>query len=508
MEETRFQPTLNAWFHILAAVVMAGCAATRPARAAVDYPLNGSTVTATIEDELLMDPAVSFADIEVSTIDGVVTLSGEVDNLLAKERAVAIAGTVKGVRSVVDQIEVTPPWTVEDWEIEQDAQQALFYNSATDSWEIEVAVENNMATLTGSVDSWQEKNLAATVVKGVRGITDIENDIVIEWDADRSDQEIRAEVDERLRWDVLVDDALIDVQVDDGRVELTGTVGSVAERSRAREDAWVTGVEAVDTSGLDVEYWARDKRLRKDKYVAKSDTAIKDAVETAMFYDPRVNSMDVTTKVDGGYVTLRGTVGSLRAKRAAERDAWNTVGVLAVKNRIKVEAGTPTDEEVENRVEDFLSQDPYVERYEIGVEVRDGEVTLTGEVDTYFEKSRADDLAAAVYGVEGVDNKVEVDYEDIPIAYDPYVYTTDPTMYLWYDYEPDYTFATDAEIADEIDEEMWWSPWVDTDEIRVDVDNGVATLKGRVETRLEEDKAVEEAFEGGATWVVNEIEVE
>ena len=60
-----------------------------------------------IEDELLHDPATNAQAIDVHVEDGAVTLTGEADDSLAHQRAIALARQVRGVREVVDDLTVT-----------------------------------------------------------------------------------------------------------------------------------------------------------------------------------------------------------------------------------------------------------------------------------------------------------------------------------------------------------------------------------------------------------------
>ena len=62
-----------------------------------------SEITAAIERGLIQNPLVKSDQVDVETHRGVVTLSGMVSQLLAKERATEIAGSVKGVRSIVSK---------------------------------------------------------------------------------------------------------------------------------------------------------------------------------------------------------------------------------------------------------------------------------------------------------------------------------------------------------------------------------------------------------------------
>ncbi len=466
--------------------------------------MTDAQISDAVVKEFVFDAAVPSNEIDVGTTKGIVTLTGSVNNLLAKERATTIALTVKGVRSVVNRIDVKPFWGRSDREIEQDAVQALAKNPATESWEIRVDVEGKEAELTGTVDSWQEKQFAGKLVMGVKGVKGIDNRISVLYDSERKDSEILADVQGALRWDTRVDHALIDVKVDDGKVWLSGTVGSAAEKRQAFYDAWVAGVKVVNIGGLEVKKWARDESMRKDKYAIKPDEKVEDAIEWALIYDPRVLSTAVEADASKGTVTLRGEVESLSAKRAAAQDARNTVGVIRIVNLLKVRPTTVSDTLIEEDIEAALKRDPYVERYEIFVNVVDQTAYLSGSVDSYFEKGQAEQLAASTYGVKEVRNNLEVE-NGYPLVYDPFVDDFYPYGYAWYDYEPRYTFKTDAEVRDQIQDELWWSPYVDQNEVTVSVEDGRARLTGTVDTWAERHAATENAYEGGAVWVDNDL---
>ena len=484
-------------------LVFGFCAA---AGAAVMPAVNGTSISDAVESELSRDQAVPAYLLDVMTTDGVVTLSGTVNNILAKERAAQIAMTVKGVRTVVNKIKVSPSILRTDREIRRDIEDALLADPAADSYEIDVAVNNNVATLSGTVQSLQEKDLSETVAKGVRGVTAVNNKIEVNWPQKRSDLEIKADIEKTLEWDAYVDDGLIVVKVDDGVAKLFGTVGSAAEKRLARRDAYVNGVTAVNDRDLKVSKWARDDDLRKQKYAEKSDQDIRRAVEDALLYDPRVASFKIGTEVTANVVTLRGTVDNLKAKRAAAQDARNTVGVRWVDNRIKVTPDIQLSEPtVEKKVRDALLRDPYVSSYQILVDVSAGKARLSGTVDSYFEKLQAEDVASKVSGVILVDNDLAVRKDYDPYIYDPYVEEWYLGDYDWY--RPQYSYPTksDAEIKEQINDELFWSPFVDADQVNVTVDQGTATLTGTVDSWAEYSSAQENAYEGGAVYVDNDL---
>jgi osmotically-inducible protein OsmY len=186
--------------------------------------LSDDEIAQAIETELAIDPAVAAHNIDVLVTAGIANLSGKVDNILAKERAVEVSRSVKGVRGVVDRIIVRPIPRPDD-EILNAIENALLLNPATDSFEVRPYVENGVVILIGQVDSWQGKELAAMVAKQVHGVVELKNKIVVNIAEERSDREMAEEIREILRWDVRVDDALIDVAVENGNVTLFGGRG-------------------------------------------------------------------------------------------------------------------------------------------------------------------------------------------------------------------------------------------------------------------------------------------
>lgn len=467
--------------------------------------LNGTTISAAVERELTTDRSISNNNIAARLSEGVVTLSGTTDNLLAKERAELIAETVKGVQAVINLIDIEPAEDRTDQAIRDDVYSALQTDPATDTRERDVSVKDGVVTLSGTAQSWAEKQLSATIAKGVKGVTGLKNDIQIDYKYQRQDSQIKPEIEQALHWDVLIDDALIDVEVNDSSVTLTGIVGSAAEKRRAEYLSWVAGVTTVDNDGLEVARWARDTDLRTNKYVIKTEEEIKNAVQNALLYDPRVLSFNVTPKVTGSTVTLQGEVDNLIAARAAEEAAHNTVGVSAVKNHLTVRpAADFADALVAQTIRDTLFRNPVVDKYEISVGVTEGTAYLDGTVDSYHEKRVADELASRVNGVITVVNNLKVD-KPAPFFYEPYVYGGYLYDNDWYDYEPIKTEMTDAEIKGEIKDEMWWSPFIDADDVTVSVDDGIATLTGKVDSVSEYHAAVENAYEGGAIYVKNRL---
>jgi len=475
---TRRFPTVK----LLVSVVVLLCLLTTPvwAREITDKDINLA-----VQTKLQHDEGVAAHLIDVDTQKGIITLSGRVDNLLAKDRATQVAETIKGVRSVVNNIQVKTA-ARRDEDIHTDVRNALVFDPATEAYEVGVTVHQGILTLNGLVDSWQEKQLCAQVAKGVKGVKGVRNQIKVKRQGDRRDAEIQTEIQRALASDVWVDESSIKVSVTSGKVVLEGAVGSVAEKSRALTIARVRGVESVDVSGLEVHWTAKAHPERGSKYMPVTDGEIKKAVEDAFVYDPRVAPFEVYIMVDDGVVILSGVVDNLRAKEAAAEDAWNTTGVLRVKNHIKVRPRvTVAQNDLRNRVKDMLSRDPIIERHEITVSVVNGKVFLYGKVDSRYERRRAEVLTSRVKGVVAVSNNLEVETPD------------------WWLHG-----KSDRALQQDINDELWWSPYVDSDQVSVAVNNGVVTLTGTVDNWREWRAAQENAFDAGALKVRNKIKVQ
>lgn len=438
-------------------------------------------ITLAVETDLVIDDAIAAHRIDVDTKSRVVTLSGHVDNILAKDRALKRAMAIKGVRSVVNRITVDAP-DRPDADLKRDVKNALLADPATDSYELEVKAADGIVTLEGTVDSWQENQLSAAVAKGVRGVEGVRNKIDVHYKMKRSDYEIAADIEQRLGMSVWVDSRFLDLEVEDGKVTLSGTVGSETERQRAAALAWVAGVKDVSIDDVETNWWAEDRMRRKDRYPVPADAEIANAIEAAMVYDPRVFSFNVDADVRNGAVTLTGTVDNLKAKRAAGQNANNTIGVWRVKNHLRVRPmAMPDDMKIATDVRNALTRDPYVNRFDVDVDVVGGLVYLNGDVKTSFEREQAEDLTTRINGVVGVVNNI--------------------------DYDHTWTRLPDRVIKEDVQAQLFWSPFVDSQDITVAVQDGVVTLTGTVEDWSEWRDAEENAFEGNAKDVRNKLKI-
>jgi osmotically-inducible protein OsmY len=447
-----------------------------------DKTISDLDITNAVARELIAADQVASHRIDVVTRDGVVELSGSVNNLLAKRFATREAETIKGVRAVVNRIEINAT-EFTDAQVQSNVLTSLGEDPATETWEVSVDVVNGIARLKGTVDSYADRELVEYVAAGSRGVRGVRNEITVDFDTSRADGEIEREIAARLAASAWIDDGLIDVQVQGGNVTLSGSVGSAWERSLAKRKAWVAGVRLVNVERLDVQWWLRNEMQRDGGYAKLDDLAIEDAIRDAYSYDPRVTPFEITVVVVHGAVTLTGVVDNLKAKHAAEQDARNTKGVWRVDNYLRVRGKTiASDRETLSGVNAALRRDTYLYQFDIEATVDNGHVYLRGIVDSQFEKERAGDVVSTVDGVVAVTNHLRVseDYDSV---------------------------SDDLNLKADIDTQFLWSPYLDLDKIDVTVTDGVATLTGTVDNWTEWGAAQDNALEAGARRVINNLQI-
>ena len=138
-----------------------------------------------------------------------------------------------------------------------------------------------------------------------------------------------------------------------------------------------------------------------------------DDVRTELASDPRLPYPDeIAVESFGDTVTLRGTVGSFAQRRAAVADARRTRGVVDVyydELEVRIlDRDRREDAEIRGAALQRLAWDSEIPGDYLDVHVRDGWVTLKGDVDFQFQSDVAFDDVSGLYGVTGVTNKIKV----------------------------------------------------------------------------------------------------
>ncbi len=211
-----------------------------------------------------------------------------------------------------------------DTEIHRDVLAELDWDPEVDAKDIGVEVDNGIVTLTGTVDSYTKKWAAERAALRVAGVRAVANDIVVKSPTTRTDTDIAKAVADALDANSLVPKNRIKVTVKHGWVTLEGDVDWRFEREEAestvRKVAGVTGVT----------------NLIVVKQPSVSPAEIKEAIERALVRSAEVDADRIQVHVEGGHVTLTGTVRSWAERQEAEAAAWRARGVTSVTNEIRV----------------------------------------------------------------------------------------------------------------------------------------------------------------------------
>jgi hypothetical protein len=142
-------------------------------------------------DEIAWEPSLCAPEIGVTVHDGIVTLTGSVENYSAKWAAEKAAVRVSGVRAVVNDLEVrlSTDNRRTDEDIARAASDALERNIVLPK-NLQVVVDDGWITLTGNVQ-WQfQKNAAEDTVKRLTGVKEVINNLTIQGENyDRSSNE-------------------------------------------------------------------------------------------------------------------------------------------------------------------------------------------------------------------------------------------------------------------------------------------------------------------------------
>jgi osmotically-inducible protein OsmY len=467
------------------------------------------SIARALKSELSRDPLISPHRLGVEVSGATAVLTGTVTDLMTKDRATHIAETVKGVGAVRNDIVVVPRRAVSTDNLEAAIRTSLVSNPATDAFQVQIkATPDGQVVLTGEVDSWAERELVDRMARTINGVTSVRNDIEVRFRASRTDIDIEQEVERLLKWDAYIEEKDIDVSVRDGVVRLSGEVPSAAEKRRAIGLAYTAGTESVSADQLNVQAGPTSKADQGAR-AASNDAEVSQAVEAMLSRDPEANADAVDVTVAKGVVTLQGKVENAKAKRAALRRAEMVSGVREVRDELTVSMTRSDSQarEIARELVAALAANPITEAYKISVAVDEGIVTLTGHVDSWFERGTADDIASSIAGVRDVKNDLIVERAEDRLAYDPYVDTWSIYEYDWYTPKLPTTWKPDSEIVRGIEREFTWSPFVDGDQIDISVHKGVATLEGTVDSIAQIEAATENALEGGAAGVVNKLQI-
>ena len=223
---------------------------------------NEETIVKQVRAALENEPRINVHrhPVRVQVASEAVVLEGEVDSVAAKKRAMRLAAAIDGVRGVVDRLHVAPGEHRGDGEI-RDALTGLLLGELElrdcamrvrvkgemetlrevptgASGAIELAIDDGVVTLEGTVLSLSHKRLVGVLAWWTPGCRDVINSLEVVPPEEDNDGEIIDALGLVYEVDPVVRHDLITISCHDGVVTLSGAVATEAERARGEFDAW------------------------------------------------------------------------------------------------------------------------------------------------------------------------------------------------------------------------------------------------------------------------------
>jgi osmotically-inducible protein OsmY len=210
-------------------------------------------------------------------------------------------------------------------ELKEEVLNALDWEPSIDAGEIDVAVDENVVTLSGRVGSYAQKLAAERVTLGVYGVKGVANDldVVLAPVSERTDTDIAQAALDALKWNTVVPQDRVTVTVSTGWVTLNGTVDWQYQKDAAsRTVRELTGVKGVINNMI--------VRPRV------STTDVRSKIEEAFQRSAEIDARRISVVAQNGEVTLTGNVHSWAERQEATRAAWSAPGVTQVVDHLAV----------------------------------------------------------------------------------------------------------------------------------------------------------------------------
>lgn len=218
----------------------------------------------------------------------------------------------------------------------------------------------------------------------------------------KTNEELQRAVLDAIKWEPLLNAAEIGVTAKDGVVTLTGVVNSFAKKAEAEMAAKkVVGVKAV-VEKIELKF-ATD-------WVKKDDNDIANEVINAIRWNWKIPNDKVKIKVENGWITLNGELTWNFQREALEKSVKDLLGVTGVTNNITIKAESH-DKIEKTKIIEALNRNWSINTKNIDVNVNGTKVTLSGSVNSWYQKDEAERIAWNTPGIWSLDNKLTVEYD-------------------------------------------------------------------------------------------------
>jgi len=217
----------------------------------------------------------------------------------------------------------------------------------------------------------------------------------------KTDQQLKQDLIAELSWEPSVNASQIGVEVKDGIVTLAGHVSSFTEKWHAEQAAQrVPGVKGLAVE-MDVNLPGMSNRTDAD--LARS-------IENTLQYLSYLSKDAVKVMVENGWVTLSGEVDWNYQRLDAADVIRNLIGVRGLTENIGLKSRAAPTGGIKADIEAALRRRLDSNLQDITVAVNDGDVTLSGRVQSLWDRERARELAWSSVGVKHVKDDLRISF--------------------------------------------------------------------------------------------------
>ena len=214
----------------------------------------------------------------------------------------------------------------------------------------------------------------------------------------KPDADVQRDVVAELAWDPEVDAAGVEVTVRDGIVKLSGRVSSLTDKLHVETAAQrVCGVKAITV----------ELNITLPEATARADADIAHSARQLLDWTSSLCSDAIHLVVEDGWITLSGDVEWQYQKRSAEDQIRRIRGLKGLTNQIRLRQ-TLSSETIQSNVEAALRRAAHPDHALISVDVRNGEVTLSGSAESMAQRDLAEHAAWRAPGVRNVVDAIQI----------------------------------------------------------------------------------------------------
>lgn len=206
-----------------------------------------------IQEALEFEPGLKSLNIIVNVENGIVTLSGSVENYYEKYLAEKAVKNIQGVKGIIEELQVKFGESLQrsDEEIAKAAIRTLEWDSSLPKDKIKVVVEHGIVKLSGEVEEQHQRERAYQNVRYLYGVRSIISTIFLKPPMSIKQELVSSKILSEFQRNATIDARNVRIETQGSKVILRGSIRSWVEYEEARHAAWsVPGVTEVDSKQL------------------------------------------------------------------------------------------------------------------------------------------------------------------------------------------------------------------------------------------------------------------